>query len=101
MNVSKIISMIFVQMLIFNLSKTESETSPCGICGVDVICKDRYPICSKNQVITLDLCGCCLVCKNILDKGEECSKDIDAYAVCKSGLECINSRCANPKTVNG
>ncbi|ENN83613.1 hypothetical protein HUJ04_006135 [Dendroctonus ponderosae] len=72
-------------------------SSPCGICGIDVICKSKYPTCTANQAITLDQCGCCLVCKNILEKGEECFTDIDIYAICKLGLECINNKCTEPQ----
>ncbi|KAF7285875.1 hypothetical protein GWI33_009552 [Rhynchophorus ferrugineus] len=84
-------------IILLTLVVNSVTASPCGICGVDIICKSKYPVCSSNQVVTLDICGCCLVCKSILGKGETCSSTVETDFICKVGLECINGKCAKPK----
>ncbi|KAL1506205.1 hypothetical protein ABEB36_005607 [Hypothenemus hampei] len=73
----------------------EPRTGPCGTCGVDVVCKDAYPIChGENTTVSLDYCGCCKVCKDIVGLGAECNLEGPSFSVCAPNLKCIEGVCA-------
>ncbi|CAG9772907.1 unnamed protein product [Ceutorhynchus assimilis] len=69
------------------------KVGPCGTCGKDVICKEKEPICGENQTVTIDYCGCCKVCKTIVDVGCGCSACGQSSTVCAPGLECFRGTC--------